>query len=531
MDLRGAGVQFNIICRETGRSLGQVDGLRAFRETHPGAVYLHRGRTYVVDSLDTEKRKAEVAEARVDYYTRVRSVKDTEILATEMEAPVLGTRVHFGKIRVTEQITGYERVLLDRGRKINVLPLDLPPLVFDTEGLWFPVPRAIQGELEVQQRHFMGGIHAVEHAAIGVFPLLVMADRNDLGGISTPMHSQLQEAAVFIYDGVAGGAGICREGFEKAQTLLNNTLAAVRDCGCENGCPGCVHSPKCGSGNRPIDKAAAIALLERLTDGENKPPKMDRCQVPPDATKAAAMEPVCAAGAGDDDGPALPLVPADGAMRRSGPGRRAAFRRIRRHRRLAGEKGPAEAVNEEAGGTSPRLRYVVFDLETQRSAQEVGGWHRADLMGVSCAVIYDSAFDAFETYLEERVADLIDRLKEADLVVGFNILRFDYRVLRGYSDFDFASLTSLDMLADVHRRLGYRLSLQRLAVASLGAEKSADGLQALRWWQEGRMDEIVAYCREDVRLTRDLYRYGRDRGYLLFDNKAGQRVRVPVDFS
>ncbi|MBI9086889.1 MAG: DEAD/DEAH box helicase [Desulfobacterales bacterium] len=533
VDLRGAGVRFTVVCKDTGRSLGEVDGFRAFRETHPGAVYLHRGRTYLVDELDTENRKAMVTETRIDYYTRVRSVKETEILSTEAQKRVGATRVCLGALRVTEQITGYERVRLDRRQKLNVLPLDLPPLVFETEGLWFAAPRNIESEIEARQLHFMGAIHAVEHAAIGVFPLLVMADRNDLGGISTPFHGQLGQAAVFIYDGIPGGGGLCREGFEKAQALLRHTHSVVHDCGCDTGCPACVHSPKCGSGNRPIDKAAAAALLDLLI-------REDRSEVAgtgrQDLAPGGRAEWPAAVGAGQIDGAGggketpRPSCVGGVGKQKKGAGGRAASRRQRRARRLTGDDRSYRASVPRVSAPSSERHYVVFDIETQRSAQEVGGWHRADLMGISCVVLYDSKTDAYETYLETQAADLIQRLREADLVVGFNICKFDYHVLKGYTDFDFAALPTLDLLANIHERLGYRLSLQRLAMATLGAKKTADGLQALRWWQQGRVDEIVAYCREDVRLTRNLYLHGREKGFLLFDNKAGQRVRVPVDF-
>ena len=179
---------------------------------------------------------------------------------------------------------------------------------------------------------------------------------------------------------------------------------------------------------------------------------------------------------------------------------------------------------------SKKLHYGVFDLETQRSAAEVGGWHRADLMKISCAVLYDSKQDRFIDFMENQVGRFIERLQTYDLVIGFNIKRFDYQVLRGYSDFNFQNLKSLDILQDVKKYLNFRLSLAHLASVTLGESKSADGLQALRWWQEGRILEIIKYCRQDVKITRDLYRYGRDKGHLIFKNKQNQMVRIPVDW-
>ena len=148
-------------------------------------------------------------------------------------------------------------------------------------------------------------------------------------------------------------------------------------------------------------------------------------------------------------------------------------------------------------------------------------------MGVSVAVLYDSRTDAFTSYTQERVPELAAALAGAPLVVGFNLLRFDYSVLEPHAPgFAFRALPTLDMLLKVHEQLSYRLSLDNLARATLNAPKSADGLMALQWWKEGRLDEIERYCRMDVTLTRDLYLFGRANGYLLFTNKAGQSVRV-----
>ena len=181
---------------------------------------------------------------------------------------------------------------------------------------------------------------------------------------------------------------------------------------------------------------------------------------------------------------------------------------------------------------APAGHYLVLDVETQLSAQEVGGWHRADRMRVSVAVLYDSKEDAFTVYTEERMPEMLAKLTSGPLIVGFNLHRFDYQVLSLYSDSKafFKNLPTLDMLQAVYNRLSYRISLDNLAQATLNAPKSADGLQALQWWKEGKVEDIARYCQDDVRITRDLYLFGLNNGFLLFTNKAGQAVRVPVDF-
>ena len=180
--------------------------------------------------------------------------------------------------------------------------------------------------------------------------------------------------------------------------------------------------------------------------------------------------------------------------------------------------------------TNESAHVVVFDLETQLSAAEVGGWNKTSLMRLSCGVAWDSREDRFITYFEDQVDELIRLLRRADLVVGFNVIGFDYMVLRGYSRYDFRKLNTLDILREVHAHLNYRVSLGSLAAATFNAGKTGDGLQALRWWKQGRLDLIEEYCRQDVQLTRDLFRHGLDKGFLLFDRRNQGRIRVPVSW-
>jgi DEAD/DEAH box helicase domain-containing protein len=479
--LRGTGSTVAILDMDSGERIGMVDRFRAVLETHPGAVYLHRGVTYVIADLDLESGLAKARRTKVTYYTRVRHEKSTEIIRVDRSRPVFGAMVHLGQLKVTDQVTGYDRITVRGGKNLGTVPLDMEPLVFLTQGVWIAIPEAVRRTVEGEMAHFMGGIHALEHAAIGMMPLLVMTDRNDLGGISIPFHPQVGMAAVFIYDGLPGGCGLAGQAYAAYETLLERTVGVIRECACENGCPACVHSPKCGSGNRPIAKNAALRVLDEI--------------MRKDAPVESGLEEMESARIEMIEPPAPPA--------------------------------PPEAV---ADSLPPGFRYAVLDLETRRSAQEVGGWHRADSMGVSCVVVYDSATDAYRDYLQEDVPRLVGDLVEYDLVVGFNILRFDYAVLGGLSRFDFQTLPTLDLLNDIHASLGYRLSLEHLARETLGSAKSASGLQALRWWKEGRIGDIISYCRQDVAVTRDLFLFGVRHGHLLFRNKAEKIVRVPVDW-
>jgi len=474
VDLRGAGSRFTILCQETGENKGDIDCFRAFKETHPGAIYLHRGEPFLVKHLNLEEMTVEVSPVNPNYYTRVRGHKQTEILETLGEKSIWGTRIFQGRLKVTDQVTGYEKWRIHSQKRLNVIPLNLPPQVFETEGFWILIPERIQERVISKCLHFMGGIHAIEHAMIGVIPFFVMADRNDLGGISIPFHPQIHHAAVFIYDGIPGGAGLSMTAYRRAEDLLDRTLEIIKTCPCDSGCPSCVHSPKCGSGNRPIDKASAFTILNQL--------RIEK----PFHVKARAVRTLSSMKKQD-----VPSAPKQ----------------------------------------KKRIRFGVLDIETQRSAQEVGGWHKAADMGISCAILYDSKSGHYFEFMDDRISDLVRHLGELDLVIGFNIKRFDYRVLSGYSDFDFSALNTLDILEKIYERLGYRLSLNHLTEATLGVQKNADGLQALEWWKTGEIRKIIDYCKMDVKITLDLFLFGREKGYLLFHNKAGNIVRIPVEWS
>lgn len=173
---------------------------------------------------------------------------------------------------------------------------------------------------------------------------------------------------------------------------------------------------------------------------------------------------------------------------------------------------------------------VVFDLETQRSFDEVGGRDNMHLLGMSLGVVYSFADDRFATFLEADVEALVARLAKAELVVGFNLLGFDYHVLKGYVDHPFTTLPTLDIMVDLQQKLGFRPRLDSVVEASLEAGKLADGLQALAWYREGRLDLIEQYCREDVRLTRDLYLFGKRNRYVLVTRYGKTPYKVPVDW-
>jgi DEAD/DEAH box helicase domain-containing protein len=176
------------------------------------------------------------------------------------------------------------------------------------------------------------------------------------------------------------------------------------------------------------------------------------------------------------------------------------------------------------------MNVVFFDLETQRSFDEVGGRHNIRKLGLSAAVTYSTADGAFHRYTEADVADLIADLQAGELVVGFNVLNFDYEVLRAYTDDPLDDIPTVDMLDHIHKRLGFRVSLDKLAASTLGTSKSADGLQAVRWYKQGRMQEILDYCQQDVEVTRQLYEYGKRHKHVKFRDRNYRERMVPVSW-
>ena len=199
--------------------------------------------------------------------------------------------------------------------------------------------------------------------------------------------------------------------------------------------------------------------------------------------------------------------------------------------RDTGPGGGGSSSGTGGSGSIPEGKILVFDLETQKSADEVGGWSHIDKMGLGLGVTLDLHKENFLVFFEQNVEKLLIELLSADLVVGFNVKRFDYTVLRPYTDVDLAKrVPTLDMLEHVKEKLGFRLKLDSLAAATLNETKTADGLQSLKWWKEGRHDLIEMYCKKDVEVTSRLYRFGRENGYLLYHDREQRKVRLPVEF-
>jgi len=175
-------------------------------------------------------------------------------------------------------------------------------------------------------------------------------------------------------------------------------------------------------------------------------------------------------------------------------------------------------------------RVLYFDLETQKSAEDVDGWGNIHLMGLAVGVVWDSLEQKYFSYLENESSKLVEKLRTSNLVVGFNVKKFDYGVLQPYADFDLHEITTFDMLEDIKVKLNHRLSLNHLAENTLNSKKSADGLISLQWYKEGKIDKIVEYCQQDVKVTRDLFEYGEKYGYIKYKTRSGVAKDLKVDW-
>jgi DEAD/DEAH box helicase domain-containing protein len=268
-DLRGGGGNpaVPVVEAGTGRILGTVDAARADATVHAGAVYVHQGRTYLVDELADGVALARDA-TPLGYRTRARSTSRIAILQTRRERDWGDVRWGFGAVEMTSRVTAFTRLRLPTMEPVGTFPLDLPERRLRTTAVWYTLAPAAIERAGIGAADLPGALHAAEHAAIGLLPLLATCDRWDIGGLSTALHEQTLMATVFVHDGYPGGAGFAERGFAAAPLWLTTTRDAIAACPCRTGCPGCVQSPKCGNGNSPLDKAAAIRLLTVILDHE-----------------------------------------------------------------------------------------------------------------------------------------------------------------------------------------------------------------------------------------------------------------------
>ncbi len=483
MEIRSAGEQYTIKHADQERVFGSIEESRVFKECHPGAIYLHGGLQYEVVGLELIEHTVLVRAASGDWYTQYTSSEEIEILDIPAGQVVRTSAERFtaglAQVRVTEKVVAYERRRVRDRSLISEHKLQLPPRIFETQAVVITVPGIWRRRCWEYGMDFAGGLHAVEHTLIAALPIQVLCDRWDLGGVSTMAHPQLDQPAILIYDGFSGGVGLVAKGLAVRKDWLSGAREIIAGCACEEGCPACIHSPKCGSRNQPLDKSAGRMILEavaRETISDLNFTSLSRNRIEP----------------------------------------------------LAARKEKNIMTQPEATSRPPdqKFRLLVFDLETQKSAAEVGGWGNIDRMRLSLGVVYDHSTGAYTAYREDKVGELMQHLLSADAVVGYNIDRFDLTVLSPYSD-HVNRIRTFDLAKDVWQRLGHRIALDKLAQSTLQRGKTAEGLQAITWYRAGNWEALEAYCRADVEITRDLFWFGWRYNYLLFE-RQGVQMKVPV---
>src|SRR5690625_973859 len=262
--LRGTASTVTIVAAESGEVIGTIDGGSADTQVHEGAVYVHQGESYLVDDYNPDDGVALVRPVILPYWTLSLSDTDIHILSEHRSFTWGSIDWHLGLVEVTSQVTRFQQRRRQDGSLLDTKNLVLPQRVLTTAACWWTVPNDVLEAADIAPDEVAGALHAAEHASIGMLPLLATCDRWDIGGVASAQHRDTESATVFIHDGLPGGSGFAERGFEMAVQWVAATRDVIAQCPCERGCPSCVQSPKCGSNNSPLNKAAALRLLDQM---------------------------------------------------------------------------------------------------------------------------------------------------------------------------------------------------------------------------------------------------------------------------
>ncbi|MDI3539819.1 MAG: box helicase protein [Methanolobus sp.] len=286
---------YTMIDRATRQPLERdMTRLQAYREAFEGAIYINKGVPYCVTRQDHGKRQIIVEQAQDGYYTRSLVSSDIvikEIFHSKSLPACSNVKVCFGDVDVTQQVTGYKKIRQRTDEDLGQYSLQMPKFTLSTEALWLEMPAEFAQAVELHGCDLAGGIHAIEHAMIGMYPLHLLADRSDIGGVSATEHPDLAgKSGIFVYDGHQGGVGYAESGYVKIVEMLEVTLRSIESCPCTGGCPSCIQSPKCGNNNNPLDKDAAIILLRKmLGKAEYVPQKKEALSRPREQAQSPAI--------------------------------------------------------------------------------------------------------------------------------------------------------------------------------------------------------------------------------------------------
>ena len=498
VDIRNMGFNFRIM-REDGTQLGDIDNGRVFHECHPQAIYLHQGENYMVKELDLLSHRVMVARTDSPNHTSPmveKNISAVRWLQGKRYGPV---ELFFGDIKIEEQVVGfYEKTPGPKSRVIRNEEFEkpMPKQVINTKGVWFTLPFELAESIQEKfatdpwetvltpaplmiTEAFAGSIHGAEHNLISILPVYAMCDRWDVGGLSTAMSPDTSRPSIFVYDAIEGGVGFAERAYEMSKEWSASSLKSLQGCKCiqENGCPSCIQSPKCGNNNTPLHRKGAELVMKFISQ--------------------QLLE---------NDGEAIMITPTGGTSAKMVEG---------------GEKPeePIEIKKEISSGSTDKIDelldkgILIFDLETENLAHEVGGWNNIRDMGVSVAVTYDTAAKDYSIHSGEGIKKMIQLLYEAPLVVGFNLHNFDWEVMEGFKDFDRTRIKALDLFRVIQKNTRRKISLNNLGKQNVGMEKTGDGFKAVKWHRSGEFDKLSNYCKRDVEITYNLFlhilRYGK----------------------
>lgn len=250
-----------------GKLLETMDKRQAYTEAHHGAVLINQGESYIVYDFNPVTCTIKVAKKDVDSHTSVQKDIEIKIIKEINQKKIGDLKISFGELKVSESYPKYK--VIEKSQVVSVRNLNLPSIQFKTKGMWITLPQSIKNDIEDAisgDEVFEGGIHGLEHAMISIIPFHVMCDRFDIGGVSTSTHKDTKMATIFIYDGFEGGIGLTEKAYELIEDAAKMTYELVRDCTCEEGCPACIYSPKCGNDNKPLNKKGTLFIIEQLLD-------------------------------------------------------------------------------------------------------------------------------------------------------------------------------------------------------------------------------------------------------------------------
>lgn len=495
--IRGTGKTLNIYNKEANKKIGEIDLNYVFSECHPGGIYMHMGDSYLVKELDINNDLVIVVPTDENISTEVLADKDIEILSTQKLRLFDSLKIGLSRLKVKEIYTGYlvveykqriinGEIITERIIKDKIDYKEHYVLEFETDGIVIDFdPTKFRGLLNFEEDYkiiknnvsfqnlkinepniLRSGLHAAEHSIIAMYPSEVICSRNEIGGLS----SLEKIPRITIYEGIEGGVGYSEIAFQKFENIVRKALIGIKSCKCkvDSGCPACIQSPKCGNANSLLSKHMGNKVLSFILNSL-KYPSENKETLPSKVINYS-----------------ISYIKTDLPN----------FEENGKYGKYDLLKTPLENFKKP----------LVFDLETQKYSYEVGGWDNAKDMLLSIAVVYDIKEDKMLIFNENNVNSLISLLLSSDIVIGYNIKEFDYKVLSRY-DKRFENIDNIktfDILNDLIKKYvgDIRISLDNLIRNNITPEgKKTNSSKMPEYFREGKIDQVIEHCKEDVYYT------------------------------